>query len=208
MRVHRQKKDTTPAPPSSTPEQTTLELPDQQTFRCAVCLCPTDHLSSHSLQDQRGSCRDVVGLADYGAAVCAVPSHFGSDYRRKPAGSCPWWGVLHFLLPADASGVASHRIACSVGLHQRRDFWGRCGCNVWSCSQRTVAEQPYWLGAVDRRSLRSAGIAYSQSGAPGGGGCSPQKSEPKSKAGAAVLAEGKSEHGHRARGRKALTNPP
>jgi putative transposase len=33
MRVHRQKKDTTPAPPSSTPEQTTLELPDQQTFR-------------------------------------------------------------------------------------------------------------------------------------------------------------------------------
>jgi putative transposase len=33
MPVHRHKKDTTPTPPSSTLEQTTPELPDQQTFR-------------------------------------------------------------------------------------------------------------------------------------------------------------------------------
>src|SRR5438874_10071782 len=33
MPVHRQKKDTTPTPPSSTLEQTAPELPDQQTFR-------------------------------------------------------------------------------------------------------------------------------------------------------------------------------
>jgi transposase-like protein len=33
MPVHRQKKDTTPTPPSSTSEQTAPELPDQQTFR-------------------------------------------------------------------------------------------------------------------------------------------------------------------------------
>src|SRR6266700_3617624 len=33
MPVHRQKKDTTPTPPSSTQEQTTPALPDQQTFR-------------------------------------------------------------------------------------------------------------------------------------------------------------------------------
>jgi transposase-like protein len=31
--VHRHKKDTTPTPPHSTQEQTTPELPDQQTFR-------------------------------------------------------------------------------------------------------------------------------------------------------------------------------
>src|SRR6266700_4533941 len=33
MPVHRQKKDTTPTPPSSTQEQTTPALPDQQTFQ-------------------------------------------------------------------------------------------------------------------------------------------------------------------------------
>jgi transposase-like protein len=33
MPVHRQKKDTTPTPPSETPEQTTPALPDQQTFQ-------------------------------------------------------------------------------------------------------------------------------------------------------------------------------
>jgi putative transposase len=33
MPVHRHKKDTTPTPPSATPEQTTPPLPDQQTFR-------------------------------------------------------------------------------------------------------------------------------------------------------------------------------
>jgi len=33
MPVHRHKKDTTPTPPSETPEQTTPALPDQQTFQ-------------------------------------------------------------------------------------------------------------------------------------------------------------------------------
>jgi putative transposase len=33
MPVHRQKKDTTPTPPGSTPEQTVPPLPDQQTFQ-------------------------------------------------------------------------------------------------------------------------------------------------------------------------------
>ncbi len=33
MPVHRKKKDTTPTPPSSTQEQTSPPLPDQQTFR-------------------------------------------------------------------------------------------------------------------------------------------------------------------------------